>query len=270
MKQTFLLVAGLLLLLTAGLSLAQTKTTYTVGAGMWMPAYSWVYTGNESGMDDYELGNGSYFGPYLAVNSGRWNFGASMLIGTLKADDQEYAWQGLEAKRTDLNFTLGYRLISTTSLSGNAFIGLKYLKEDQTADSWYWTGYSVDTGDYIDWYDKYDATVSGAMYGAGVSLVVPFGGSNLYAYGSMAYLLGTLKTENNLKSTDVNPNGYSSWDTEDDTHLFALTLGMGYRFPSGFGLNLGYRGDLYGNEASDEFEYAQRLAGLVLNASYTF
>jgi len=270
MRKALLLLTGVMLMLAAGFSLAQTATTVTVGAGAWMPGYSWVYTGNQNGMDDFKLGNASYFGPYLAINQGRLNFGASMLIGTLKADDQDYAWEGLEAKRTDLNFTLGYRILSTTSVSGNVFAGLKYIKEDQTADSWYWEGFDVNTGEAMWWYDVYDATVSGIMYGAGVSLVVPFGSSNVYAYGSMAYLLGTLKTENNLNSTDINPNGYSSWDTEDDTHLFAMTLGLGYRFPSGFGLNLGFRGDLYGNKASDEIDYAQRLSGLVLNASYTF
>jgi hypothetical protein len=262
MKRQSVVLLGIALMFAAGTLLAQT-TTYTVGGGMWMPGYAWVYTGDESGVEDYELGTGNYFGPYLAINHGRVNFGASMLIGTLTADDKEYVWEGLEAKRTDINLTMGYRLISSSALSGNVFIGLKYVKENSTADQWYYIGYDPYTYELYEWYDEYDVTTTGTLYGAGASLVIPFGTSNFYGYGSMAYLMGTLSTQNNLE-------GYSDWDTENDTHLFALTAGLGYRFPSGLGVNVGFRGDLFGNDESDDYEYAQRLSGLILNASYTF
>ena len=266
-KSLFVLVA---LFAMVGAGMAQNTTTYTVGAGMWMPGYALVYTGDLKNMEDYELGTGSYLGPYLAINYGRWNIGTSLLIGTLNPDDKEMLWENYESKRTDINLTLGYRVISSTNVSGNLFTGLKYVSETATADSWLWSGYTVDTWEFIQWYDRYDASTSGTLFGAGASLVVPFGASNFYAYGSMAYLVGSMDLENNLGPTDYNPEGYSSWDETYDLHLFALTAGLGYRFPSGMGLNLGFRGDLFGRDDSEEPVYSQRLSGLVLNASYTF
>jgi len=270
MKRPLFLQVTIGLLLLMGSAIGQNATTYTVGAGVWMPGYALVYTGSLDDMEDYELGSGTYFGPYLAVNHGRWNFGASLLVGTLSPDDKEMLWEGYEAKRTDLNLTVGYRVISTSSVSGNLFAGLKYVKETATSDNWLWSVYTVDTWEFIQWYDEYDATSSGTLYGAGASLVVPFGTSSFYAYGSMAYLMGSMELENNLGPTEYNPEGYSSWDESYDLHLFALTAGIGYRFPDGIGLNLGYRGDLFGQDDADEADYSQRLSGIVLNASYTF
>lgn len=270
MKRPLFLQVTIGLLLLMGSAIGQNATTYTVGAGVWMPGYALVYTGSQDDMEDYELGSGTYFGPYLAVNHGRWNFGASLLVGTLSPDDKEMLWESYEARRTDINLTVGYRVISTSSVSGNLFAGLKYVKETATSDNWLWSAYTVDTWEFIQWYDEYDATSSGTLYGAGASLVVPFGTSSFYAYGSMAYLMGSMELENNLGPTEYNPEGYSSWDESYDLHLFALTAGIGYRFPDGIGLNLGYRGDLFGQDDADEADYSQRLSGIVLNASYTF
>jgi hypothetical protein len=120
----------------------------------------------------------------------------------------------------------------------------------------------------------YEATESGPMFGAGVGGTLPLGSSGLYAFGSIAYLVGTMKTEykigNNSSSEDMNQDVASN--------LAALNLGLGYRFPSGLGVNIGYRADLY-TESQDvenalggtrKVDYNLGVKGVVATVSYTF
>jgi hypothetical protein len=259
MISRYLAIVTLVLLVSLGGVFAQNQTTFTIGGGMWSPSYKMVYTGNEDNMEDFDLGTGSYIGPYLALNNGRFNFGASMLLGTLNIDDKDL-WSGYSVKRTDLNFTLGYRVLNTSALSGNLFLGLKYVKNNATADDMFYYYIDPETYEYFYWTDKYDVTTTGTLVGGGASLVIPFGTSNFYSYGSLAYLTGTLSEENSISD-------YSYLDIDYKTDVVALNVGLGYRFQGGFGVNVGYRGDFYSTEESD---YADRLAGLILNASYTF
>ena len=112
------------------------------------------------------------------------------------------------------------------------------------------------------------------MFGAGIAGTVPFGSSGLYGFGSMAYLVGTMTTETQIGSSNLDQ------DPANDvtSNLVALNLGVGYRFPSGLGVNLGYRADLY-TESSDvetalnktiTVENKLGVKGLVATVSYTF
>ncbi len=245
------MITVLSLLLLAGLAWSQTQTTFTVGGSWWNSKYDWIATDDD--WEDVEVGTGNFIGPYLSINHGKWNFGASAMFGTLNVED----WEGVEVKRSDLNFTLGHRIISSPSFGMNLFGGLKFVKFS-TEGSYDFSFYDEYYGYYEDTYEI-DETVSGMMYGGGVSMVIPFGSSNLYGYGSLAYLTGTLTWDDNVTG--------DSEENEEATNLVAITAGVGYRFSGGFGINAGYRGDIFGSEESD---YVERLSGLILTASFTF
>ena len=248
MARRMVIAGGLILLLLAGMTFAQ-NTTFTVGGSWWNSKYDLVST--EDTNDKMEMGTGAMIGPYLSINNGKVNLGASLLMGTF--DVSEGFWDGAELKRNDLNFTLGYRIISSSALNMNLFLGGKYLKFNVTGEASY-----VDEYYYEYTYDV-DITQSGTMFGGGLSLMVPFGSSNLYGYGSLAYLTGTMTVEDNTTG--------ESAENDEATNLVAMNAGLGYRFPGGFGVNAGYRADVFGSDAAD---YVDRLAGLILTASYTF
>ncbi len=250
MAQRYMIIL-LAILVLAGMAWSQTKTTFTIGGTWWSGKYDWI--ANDSDLEDVEIGTGNFVGPYVSINHGKVNFGASALFGTMEVDD----WEGVEIKRSDLNFTLGYRIVSSRSLSMNLFGGFKSVKFTTTG--------SYMALDFDEYYGEFedewtiDQTVSGPMYGGGLSMVIPFGDSNLYGYGSVAYLTGTLTLEDN--DTD------QSVEFDEPTNLVSITGGLGYRFSGGFGISGGYRGDFFSN---DEADYVERLSGLSLTASLTF
>lgn len=250
MKRTVISLFCLLVLVSLA---AGQNTTVTVGGSVWMCKYDMVAT--DTDYDDVEIGTGTMFGPYIAINFDRFNIGANYLLGTFDVKDPEIflgndfygATPDVELKRNDVNFTAGYRIIATKSLSMNLFGGVKLLKYTATTSI---EGYDVET------------EMSGPMFGGGASLVIPFGSSNLYAYGSMAYLTGTMNYSTSLDGEELD-----SGEADEATNLVALTAGMGYRFPGGFGISGGYRADVFG---SNEAVYVDRLSGLILSGSYTF
>lgn len=246
-----ILVIACMLLMAAFSLMAQEQTTFTVGASLWNSQYDWVATDKD--LDDVEIGSGNLIGPYLSINRGKVNFGISTLFGTFEMKD----WDGAELKRTDLNFTLGYRIVSSSSINMNLFGGVKYLTFDITGKTTLW-----DYDEIYGWYSyeaDVDMTQTGTFYGGGLSLMVPFGSSNLYGYGSLGYMTGNATVENN--ETD------ESSENDEPINLVPINIGIGYRFPSGLGINAGYRGDVFG---SDESDYVDRLAGVIVTASYTF
>jgi len=196
-------------LLMAGFCWSQDRTIVTVGASYWNAHYSWQ---DEDGKDLYEFGTGNLFGPYLSLSHGKWNFGTSMYFGTFPMDNVAELLDvdsQVELKRSDLNFTLGYRIHPNI----NVFGGVKYL-------SW---SYQMEYSGY-DWDNYYlskslatytaKTTISGPMFGAGVAGTVPLGSSGLYLFGSVAYLVGTMKSESELdgQSTDNDAEDYpNSW-----------------------------------------------------------
>ena len=93
--------------------------------------------------------------------------------------------------RTDVNFTLGYRVHRNV----NIFAGAKYLKWSIEMESSYY-GYTY----------KYEVSESGLMYGLGASLVLPLGNSGLYAFGSLAGMFGTLTYEEKMDDSSLSKN----------------------------------------------------------------
>lgn len=250
-------VVLVVLIFTATFLFAQSKTNVTIGGSIWNSKYTML---DEDGKEVLDLGTGSNFGPYLSISSGKLNLGASFLAGKYKVEDLE----GLELTRNDLNVTIGYRVVSSRTFGLNLFGGVKYLKWNlsgkQTMYEW---EYDWTTGEYnwVDYEGEIDNTMSGTLYGGGISAVIPFGSSGVYAYGSLAALTGEMKLEADDEDLDVEENGGAN------TSLIALNAGIGYRFASGLGINAGYRGDFFGAEDSD---YIDRLQGFIATLSYTF
>lgn len=248
-KQTLLI--AVILLGASCTSMAQEVTTYTVGASLWNSQYDWVATDKD--LDDIEIGSGNLIGPYLSINRGKVNLGVSALFGTFEMKD----WDGAELKRKDLNFTLGYRIVSSNSINMNLFGGVKYISFDITGQT-----IMYDYDEIYGWYSyeaDVDRTQTGTFYGGGLSLMVPFGSTNLYGYCSLGYMTGNTTLEDNETNESV--------ENDEPINLVPVNVGIGYRFPSGLGINAGYRGDVFG---SDESDYVDRLAGVIVTASYTF
>ncbi|NIA28751.1 MAG: hypothetical protein GWP06_02415 [Actinobacteria bacterium] len=219
-------------------------------------------------------------GPYISISHGKLNFGASLFFGTFPVN--EMALGGAESdvttdwnmSRGDLNFTVGYRVHRYINL----FVGAKYI--NWTIEGTVNTTYPVLIG-YDEYgypvYDEQNATINatlsegGMTFGAGISGVVPFGSSGLYGFASLAYLGGTLQNETKISF------GSTSQDSTYDVSagLAAVNLGIGYRFSSGLGLNLGYRADLFAENVdkaanSEESNPRIRVQGTILTLSYSF
>jgi len=271
-KKQFILLMVFTLLI-ANIVFAQTRTVVTLGGSWWNAAYTYE---DEDGEELAEIGNGNSFGPYISINRGKINFGASLLFGTFPVDAfdlgfiEDIVETDINMSRNDLNFNMGYRVHRNI----NVFIGAKSLKWAINLDM---NDIPVETGKDF-WgdpiYDFVDASVElsegGMLYGVGISGVVPLGSGGMYAFGSIAGMAGTLTSETTLEVM-----GEKESEEGDDVSatLAAINLGLGYRFPSGFGVNVGYRADLFAEELEDSEEDSQpriRVQGLIVTASYSF
>ncbi|MBN2411957.1 hypothetical protein JXQ31_09720 [candidate division KSB1 bacterium] len=268
-----LIFLTIFILFIAHTVLAQTRTVVTLGGSWWNAAYTYE---DEDGEELAEIGNGNSFGPYISINHGKINFGASLLFGTFPVDAFDMGFgedifdTDINMSRNDLNFTLGYRIHRNINL----FAGTKYLKWAINLDM---NDIPIETGTDF-WgdpiYDYVDASIelseSGMLYGVGISGVIPLGSGGMYAFGSIAGMGGTLKSESTVEFL-----GESESETGEDISatLAAINLGLGYRFPSGFGINAGYRADLFSEEVEDSDEDSQpriRVEGFIVTASYSF
>ena len=269
-----LIILMIFTLLIGSSVFAQNRTVVTLGGSWWNAAYTYE---DEDGEELAEIGNGNSFGPYISINHGKINFGASLLFGTFPVDAYNLGLEvfDIELKdvnmsRNDLNFTLGYRVHRNINL----FVGGKYLKWAINMDM----NVPVETGEYDFWGNPITQNIDmsgewsegGMIYGFGVSAVLPLGTGGMYAFGSLAGMAGTLTNE-----ITVEGMGISETSDEGDVSasLAAINLGLGYRFPSGLGINAGYRADLFTEELEDSEEDSQpriRVQGLIVTASYSF
>ncbi len=237
------------------------RTIVTVGGSYWNASYT---AQDEDGEDLYDYGTGNLFGPYLSLNRGKWNLGASLYFGKIPVEETNYD----DMKRTDLNFTVGYRVHPNINL----FAGLKYLTWTQEGSfDWYnQYGYLVDNYEY-------EETFKAPLFGAGIGGTLPLGTSGLYAFGSVSYLMGSTAYHVAINSTETDESLEEDSEGDLECGLFTLNLGLGYRFASGMGINLGYRGDVI-EQSGDietslyEWEVDNQLGvkGLVVTISYTF
>jgi hypothetical protein len=270
-----LIVTVVMIMLLATVVFAQERTVVTLGGTWWNAAYSYE---DEDGNKLADIGSGNSFGPNISINHGKLNFGASLLFGSFPIESYNYGLEELDTdvnmSRNDLNFTLGYRVHRYI----NIFAGVKYLKWSTKVDI---NDFELVTGtDY--WGDpiyetvdaSYEDAVSGPLYGLGLSAVIPLGSEGLYLFGSLAGMGGTLTSE-----TTVEAGGRSASDDTGDlsTTLATINLGLGYRWPGGFGVNAGYRADLF--TVTSEYEVLDEtvesdnniaVEGLIVTASYSF
>ena len=265
MRSLAVIILVLVVILVTGSVFAQTQSRITVGGTYWNAAYSWT---DKDGNDLADIGTGNMFGPYLRFTHGKFNFGTSLFFGSFPVEGLK-AYEGADVDftmgRTDLNFTLGYQIIPYINL----FAGVKYINYSYDGnisyEYTYWTGeyYDTETLDV-----KMEVSEGGPMYGLGIAGVIPFGQSPLYGFASLAAMAGTLTNE--TKASVTGGQSYTN-ELDVDAALAAITLGIGYHAPSGLGLSLGYRADLFTEDVAEtEDEPRIYVQGLNLTLSYTF
>ena len=99
------LMCLVLLVFSVGFAQQDVKTIVTVGGSYWNATYSYQ---DEDGKVVFDFGTGNLVGPYLSLSHGKWNFGTSMYFGTFPVE--KLTEGDLKVTRSDLNFTLGYRV----------------------------------------------------------------------------------------------------------------------------------------------------------------
>jgi hypothetical protein len=227
MKRKVIAAALLLILAAAGTVTAQTNTAITIGGNYWRA--QWNVEGLEAG---------NMIGPYLNIRSGKLTLGGSLFTGTFKAEDSEdMLVEGLEAKRNDINLSVGYNL----GRFFNVFGAYKHTKYTLTGsvpvyDPW------LDEWSYEDAEEEF----KGAYIGGGASIVFPFQNSPLFAYGSGAFLAA---------------------QEEDWADITSVTVGLGFRTQAKVTVMVGFRSDMYSKlEDADESE---KIQGLTASLAYT-
>ena len=257
-----------LLVFLSSVTFSQEKTSVTLGGSYWNAAYSWE---DEDGNKINDIGTGNMFGPYATISHGKWNFGASLLFGSFPVDKlAESEVADINMSRGDFNLTIGYRVHPYI----NIFFGSKFLNwsldASYTIDVPVFQGYDF-FGDPIYDYESRDvkAEISekGVLYGVGISGVVPFGASGWYGFAALAGMGGTLTNETTYDGL-ADFSDFQSAEYDISAALAALNLGIGYRMPSGFGINAGYRADLFSEDLENSEENPRiRVQGLILTAS---
>jgi hypothetical protein len=257
------IVSIIIIFMFTGFCFAQGKPAITIGASYWRAALDY----QESGDMNLDIDPGNMYGPYLNLRFGKITIGSSIFLGGFKFNYGDYlmpvtvngysydAYGDMyvavisdyapTVKRTDINFSLGYNLTRRISIFG-AYKSMKLKRDEET-----YTG-NIYTWDYI--YDIYydegqgeitteSFEIKGGYYGGGLSLLLPFVNSPLFAFGSAAYLAANDK---------------------DNTDITAFTAGLGYYSKSGLTIMAGYRADLSG-----EGEGQEKINGFMATMAYT-
>jgi hypothetical protein len=269
MKTQFQAVCLVAFLLVFSLSatFGQEKTNITLGGSYWNAAYTWE---DENGNKINDIGTGNMFGPYATISHGKWNFGLSLLWGSFPVDKlAESEVADINMSRGDFNLTIGYRVHPYI----NIFVGSKFLN---------WSLDASYTATILQGYDFFGTPIyesrnvkakiseKGVLYGLGISGVVPFGTSGWYGFASLAGMGGTLTDETTYEGLTEFAD-FQNVKSDISAALAALNLGIGYRMPSGFGINAGYRADLFSEDAQDSQDNPRiHVQGLILTASYSF
>ncbi|MBN1999606.1 hypothetical protein JW935_18775 [candidate division KSB1 bacterium] len=279
----FKLMCFVVIFVLSAVVIAQEKTIFTIGGSYWNAAYAWE---DEDGNSLYEIDPGNNFGPYLSVSRGKLNLGVSYMIGKYPISsiiDSKGKKVELDNEinmtRGDLNVTVGYRAHRFINL----FVGLKRLNWSFEVEESFTVPDNYDYYDYYDYYNygsqtttyniKMKDTQSGLLFGAGASGVVPLGRSGLYLFGSLAYLGGKLEEKTEISGMPFSIDSDQE-PVDISTGLVALNVGLGYRWPNGLGVNVGYRGDLIQQTTTDEetdedYINYTRVQGVNVTLSYT-
>ena len=80
-----------------------------------------------------------------------------------------------------------------------------------------------------------------------------------------------IHNEKEIEKSDSATEDMVAEDIDVEAALAAITLGIGYHTPSGLGLSLGYRADLFAENISESDDEPRiYVQGLNLTLSYTF
>lgn len=256
-RTLFAIGAGIVLFF--GVASVPAQTTVTLGGHYWYAGLDY----SPVGFEDVDVDPAHMFGPYINLSMGRLFLGSSVFFGTFDMDfgrDIVFydRWGGyfeytgnsllLSSKRTDLNFSAGYRIFPRVSI----FAAVKSLsfKIDKDVEV---------LG--IDYYDgKYSVETSGLLFGGGVSGVLGGPRMPIFFFYSATYLAGTMSTDWSFQVEGQNQN---DGEGEFDTNITAITLGLGHRTDSGLTIMVGYRADFSGEDEGEE-----KIHGIMATVAY--
>lgn len=230
-------IALLMAVVVAGSLFSQTGVT--IGANYWN-AKPDLGLGLESGV---KLNSMHMYGPYVNVRSGKFSFGGSLFIGTLKIEASDIYDYEVSLKRSDINVSLGYSIFRGVTLFGAIKTFTNKLED------WKINGQSI--GDDPENQEK------GLLYGGGLSGVLPFSNSPLFLFGSLAYLTGSVTYEGDVADVDY------------DRALLSFTGGIGYRMSPQLNLLVGFRSDATGDPEENEEENLEKYRGIIVTLGYT-
>lgn len=238
MKVKLLFLWVLILLSTSSICILHAQTAVTIGANYWNATMDYGGTGlEEIGL---EIEPGNMFGPYLNLRLGKAVLGTSMFFGEFNFEfgDLFLSDISFSVKRTDMNFSLGYNLSRNVNVFG-AYKLMKLKGESTFIDFWGQPQtYSVE--------DEF------AYAGGGLSLMLPFADSPLFAFGSAAYL------------TYVGEEEGEDEEVTEIADIKAITAGLGFYSRSGLSIMVGYRADFSG-----EGEGEEKIHGIMATLAYT-
>lgn len=241
-------------------SIAQTKTAFTIGGNYWhaQRGFSGEYWG------DVKSKAGDMVGPYVNLRIGKWLLGSSMFFGAFSESSEHNPYYNLDSKRSDLNFSLGYSIISNL----NVFVAAKNLSFNGKDDDYSY--YDTNLGTNI-WHAERELENKGTMYGGGASGVFRFSRSPLFVFWSAAYLTGNIKTSDKVY---VENQVIDFWggDFKADNELTALSGGIGIQTNAGISVLVGYREDLLKfniSESGTDWGGKETLKGITVTLAYT-
>jgi hypothetical protein len=262
------LVTFLVCLVTLPL-IAQTQMAFTVGGNYW---YAQRTLSGEYYRDgEIESKPGNMVGPYLNLRIGNVILGGSAFWGNFTESNKNHEdYKNVDAKRTDINGSLGISLVNQPNFSFTVFGAIKsltmkrgysYIFTDNTYKQW-----PIDS--------KYEET--GMLFGGGVSCVIRFPESPVFLFGSASFLQG----DRSFKNTDTY-NGEvlaisDGWGFDDKgtAQLSAVSGGIGFQTGSNVSILIGYRADIldFKLDLPDvaNFNGKENLGGLSVTMAYTF
>ena len=240
MKGKVIAIVLCVLGLVAGSVFAQSSTVFSIGASYWRAALEYDQRALAEEFGDMSIDPGNLFGPYLNIRMGKLVLGGSMFVGSFNVDYgsllEDYGvTSDMKIKRTDLNFSVGYSLARNLTLFG-AYKDMTYKTEGTFTyqDSWSGTSQTITEED----------EQKGSFVGGGLSLILPFSGSPLFAYGSAAYLAA---------------------NNDDWADITTVTLGLGVSLQSNLSAMVGYRVDAMGDNQKDQ----EKIKGVTATLAYT-
>jgi len=258
----------LVLILTVPSGMSQMKPAISVGAHYWYGMLD--YSTASHGDIDVDVDAAHVYGPYINIGLGKFTLGGALYMGTfgmdygrdgvyVDDDENEYSMYPdgehltLNRKRTDLNLSLGVRVIPRISL----FVAIKSLsyREDDSRQ--------VQDDDFY-YNAEYDLEQTCFLYGGGFQGVVTLPRFPIFLYYSFAYLFGSMKYREELT---IDNNTASLVDDDYGTNVKSGAVGIGYRFRPGLSVTAGYRAEIMETKDTD---LEEKIHGLVITVGYTY